>query len=193
MLFSSTVLLILLSISTFQSLTIARSDAELMIYNYCDNESVALLYSSSTLLGASSNFGIYTINLCNETTANNSICKVQEQDGSDASVLRVNITIDFTPLYQDNVFMEYAVACKRSGGKFCAMSISGLLDDAATEETLVELELNVIGYPSCFAINCNKSDVKELIKEYTKNFLRYALSIRIDLPSSKNLTTDLIC
>jgi hypothetical protein len=118
---------------------------------------------------------------------------VQEQDGNDASVLRVNITVDFTPLYHENVFMEYAVACKRSGGKFCAMSISGLLDDGATEEKLLDLELNVIGYPSCFAANCNNSDVKELIKEYTENFLRYTLPIQVDLLSSKNLTSDLIC
>jgi hypothetical protein len=190
--FSSTALIILISISTIEYLPKVKSDEEPINYNYCDTESVTLLYSNRTLLGASNNFGAYTINLCNDTTANNSICEVQQQKVNDASGLKVNITIDFTPLYQDSVFMEYAVACKRSGGKFCAMSINGLLD-AATEEDLLGLELNVIGYPSCFAANCNKSDVILIFKEYTENFLNYALSVRANLRNSVNLTTDLLC
>jgi len=191
--FSSTALIILLSISTIQYLPEVKSDEEPINYNYCDTESVTLLYSNSTLLGASNNFGAYTINLCNDTTANNSICEVQQKKGNDASGLKVNITIDFTPLYQDNIFMEYAVACKRSGGKFCAMSINGLLDDAAAEEDSLGLELNVIGYPSCFAANCNKSDIISIFKEYTEKFLNYALSVSADLRNSANLTTDLLC
>jgi hypothetical protein len=187
LLLSRNVLAILLSIATLSYLPKARSDYAPSNYNDCDFESVTLLYSNKTLLDASTNFGTYTISLCNNTSANNTICTMKQQASDATTAEQVNVTIDFTALYEDSVFMEYAVACKMSGGGLCAMSI------ATTCEDSFKLGLDVIGYPSCFAASCNNIDIEELIKEYTENFLTDALSISADLINSTNLVTELIC
>mmetsp|Transcript_24412 Transcript_24412/g.35013 ORF Transcript_24412/g.35013 Transcript_24412/m.35013 type:complete len:200 (+) Transcript_24412:21-620(+) len=186
--------LMILSLTIFGYLTGAQN-INTTKYNQCDSDSVVLLYSDYTLLDASSNFSAYTVSLCNETIAN-SICAMQQQQVS-PDRREVNLTADFSLLYKnDTGFMDYAVACRRSGGKFCVMSMGGIINNATSYDTesLLDLGLNVIGYPSCFSTSCNNNEeIEELMKIYTVNFLRSAVSVHVEFSNQTNLTTELYC